>query len=52
MIIASALKRLFDGVEIDLVINNEPIKQSLQFHYGDHKELTKWIAGRDRKSVV
>lgn len=49
MIIASALKRLFDGVEIDLIIDNEPIKRGLQFHYGDHKELTKWIAGRTKK---
>ena len=49
MIIASALKRLFDGVEVDLVINNEPIKQRLQFHYGDHKELTKWISGRTKQ---
>lgn len=48
MIIGEALRRLFDGVTIDLVIDGNTINRPIQFHYGDHKELVKWITDRDK----
>lgn len=47
MIIGEALRRLLDGDSIDLNIDGNTINRPIQFHYGDHKELIKWIKDRD-----
>jgi hypothetical protein len=46
MIIGEALKRLINGTEIDLVIGGNTVTKTINFHYGDHKELVKWIADK------
>jgi hypothetical protein len=46
MIIGEALKRLINGTEIVLSIDGNTITKNINFHYGDHKELTKWIADK------
>jgi hypothetical protein len=43
MIIASALSRLFEGLEVDLTIDNQTFKRGVRYHYGDNKELAAWI---------
>ena len=43
MIIASALKRLLEGLEVDLNIDGQNVTTELNFHYGDNKELAAWI---------
>jgi hypothetical protein len=43
MIIASALGKLFDG----LTINYEGSERAVQYHWGDQKELNKWVADRN-----
>ena len=48
MIIGEALKRLINGTEIELSVSGNTVCKTINFHYGDHKELTKWIA--DKKS--
>ena len=48
MIIGEALKRLINGTEIELSVSDNTVCKNINFHYGDHKELTKWIA--DKKS--
>lgn len=48
MIIGEALKSLIDGTEIELCSNTSSAYKTINFHYGDHKELVKWIA--DKKS--
>lgn len=48
MIIGSAFGRLFDGLEVDLTIDGNPITREVQYHYGDHSELLKWILDRDK----
>jgi len=48
MIIGEALRRLFDGLTIDLTIDGNTVNRPIQFHYGDHKELVKWIKDKDR----
>ena len=48
MIIGEALKRLINGTEIELSVCGNNVLKKINFHYGDHKELTKWIA--DKKS--
>lgn len=48
MIIGEALKRLINGAEIELSVYGNNVCKTINFHYGDHKELTKWIA--DKKS--
>lgn len=48
MIIGEALRRLFCDETIDLNIDGNSISRPIQFHYGDHKELVKWITDRDR----
>src|SRR5690606_27680380 len=47
MIIGSALDRLLDGMTVDLTIDNQNITRDVQFHYGDHKELLKWVHDRN-----
>jgi len=51
MIIANALKRLFTGLTVDTVLLgvNKP-NTSIQFWYGDQKELISWIT--ERKNLV
>lgn len=46
MIIGEALKRLIDGTEITLTKGDETVNKTIKFHYGDQKELIKWIADR------
>lgn len=44
MIVGDALKSILDGVLIDVIgDNNTVIQRALNFHYGDQKELNKWI---------
>jgi hypothetical protein len=43
MIIGEALKRLFAGAEYEYTnTKGDTSTRSIQFHYGDHKELVKW----------
>tara|TARA_R110000851_G_scaffold186357_1_gene335687 strand:- start:33 stop:584 length:552 start_codon:yes stop_codon:yes gene_type:complete len=48
MIIGEALRRLFNGMTIDLTIDGNTVCRPIQFHYGDHKELTKWILDKNK----
>lgn len=48
MIIGEALGRLFNGMTVDLNIGGNTITRDVQYHYGDHKELVKWITDRDK----
>jgi hypothetical protein len=48
VIIGEALKRLINGVEVDLTIGGNTFCKTINFHYGDHKELVKWIADKKR----
>jgi hypothetical protein len=48
VIIGEALKRLINGVEVDLTIGGNAFCRTINFHYGDHKELVKWIADKKR----
>lgn len=43
MEIGSLLSKVFENTTIDLNVGNEIINRSIQFHYGDSKELAKWI---------
>ena len=44
MIIGEALGRLFKDLSVTLNIDGNTITRDVQYHYGDHKELQKWIA--------
>ncbi|NRA92154.1 MAG: hypothetical protein HRU26_05620 [Psychroserpens sp.] len=46
MIIGEALKRLIDGTEVELTKGDETVCKNIKFHYGDQKELIKWIDDR------
>jgi hypothetical protein len=46
MIIGEALNRLFNGLTVDLDIEGNTITRNVQYHYGDHKELVKWVVSR------
>lgn len=48
MIIGEALGRLFNGLSVDLNIEGNTITRNVKYHYGDHKELVKWITDRDK----
>lgn len=48
MIIGEALRRLFDSETIDLCLDGNTVSRPIQFHYGDHKELTKWILDKNK----
>lgn len=48
MIIGEALKRLFAGMTI--TVDAKPY--NINFHYGDHKELIKWIQEKDKLGNV
>ena len=52
MIIGSALGRLFKDMTVDLVVNGEPITRSVQYHYGNEKELNKWILDRNAGGLM
>jgi hypothetical protein len=52
MNIGAALNRLFTGVTVDITVDNAPMNRALQFHYGDHKELVKFIMSRTKGSVA
>lgn len=46
MIIGEALGRLFKDLSIDFKIDGDTVNKSVKYHYGDHKELVKWIADK------
>lgn len=52
MIIGSALGRLFDGATADLVVNGTAVTRSIQYHYGNQKELNKWILNRNNGNLM
>ena len=43
MIIANALKRLFTGLTANIVLLDVPKNATIQYWYGDQKELIQWI---------
>lgn len=51
MIIGSALGRLFDGLTVDLVVDGNALTREVQYHYGDHKELLKWVLDRNNGNL-
>lgn len=46
MIIGEALGRLFEGLTLEYNIDGNVIEKEVKYHYGDHKELVKWIADK------
>ncbi len=48
MIVGEAFKRLFTGLKVDIVTDSGIVNRDVQFHYGDHKELIKWIMLRNK----
>ena len=47
MIIASALRKVFEGMTLEVTDDNGVTEQrEVQFHYGDQKELLLWIKNR------
>lgn len=52
MIIGSALGRLFDGLTVDLTVNGENINRTIQYHYGNQKELNKWVINRNNGGLM
>lgn len=44
MIVGEALKKVFEG----LTININGVEKTVQFHYGDQKELNAWIQIKDK----
>lgn len=50
MIIANALKRLFDGANAEIVLLGTPKTATLKFWYGDQKELLNWITNQNTRS--
>lgn len=53
MIIGSALGRLFNGLTVDLIVNGD-VKNAhpIQYHYGNQKELNKWILNRNNGNLM
>lgn len=51
MIIGDALRRLFADFTVDLTVDGQIVPgRKVNFHYGDHKELIKWIADKDKSN--
>lgn len=48
MIVGEAFKRLFSGLTVDIITDSGTITRPVQFHYGDHKELIKWVSLRNQ----
>lgn len=48
MIIGEAFRRLFKGLSYEMKHGG---KEAVQFHYGDHKELIKWLALSDKEQL-
>lgn len=48
MIIGDAFQRLFAGLKVDIVTDSGTIERDVQCHYGDHKELVKWISLKNK----
>jgi len=46
MIVGDAFKRLFTGLTVDITTDAGTVNRAVQCHYGDHKELVKWITLR------
>mgnify|MGYP001116773488 CR=1 FL=1 len=56
MIIAEALDRLIEGTSVDITVYNRqgvasPKTTTIQFHYGDNRELNKWIKERGKFNI-
>lgn len=47
MIIGSALGRLFDGLTVNISVRGQVINRPVQYHYGNQKELSKWVLAND-----
>lgn len=52
MIIGSALGRVFSGITVDLIVNSMPVTRPIQYHYGNQKELNKWILNRNNGNLM
>lgn len=52
MIVGEALRRLIQGQTVDLTIDGQTITRAIQCHYGDNKELQKWILHRNNEEVT
>ena len=52
MIIGDSLAKLFDGLEVTTTNNaGETTTRAVKFHYGDQKELLKWIELKGNESI-
>lgn len=51
MIIANALKKALDGVEVETVLLGTPRTATIKFWYGDQKELIAWITNQNTRST-
>lgn len=52
MIIGSALGRLFDGLTVDITIDDQTVNREVKYHYGDQKELNKWVNDRNNANLA
>lgn len=52
MIIGSALGRVFNDLEVDLTVNGSNVIRPIQYHYGNQKELNKWIINRNNGNLM
>lgn len=48
MIIGDAFSKLFEGLTVDITTDAGIVNRAVQYHYGDHKELIKWISLRNQ----
>jgi hypothetical protein len=51
MIIANALKRLFNGVTAEIKLLGTDKTATIKYWYGDQKELITWITEQNKKST-
>lgn len=51
MNIGEAFSRVFDGLTVDLTVDGEAVNDwPVKYHYGDQKELVKWILDKGNES--
>lgn len=51
MIIGAAIMRLLSDFKVDLKVDGRDVScRKVNFHYGDHKELIKWITSKDKSN--
>ena len=49
MIIGNAIGNVMDSFTVDLTVDGTAVpNREVNYHYGDHKELIKWINSKDR----